>query len=284
MKNILILTDFSANATHASQTGIMLAKRLHGNILLLNASMAKPAYAGGPTFLEEVFYIEEDNCNRLKGLACQINDSLQKDETNWKPSVHHEVRLSTLPLSIKSISKEKTIEMIVMGARVGSAIDHFLAGSDTFSVIDHADRPVLIIPDDVDIPDFKKVVFATDFTEQDIKAVRYLIKLGAVFNLHLEILHVDLLSNDDVTKELRKTEFIKHIQRLRYPDINVQEIRGKDVVNRLSRLCNESGSDLLAFTHYHDSFFSKIFRQSITRKALERQKSPMLIFPSEFEA
>lgn len=284
MKNVLILTDFSANATHASQTGVMLAKRLHANILLFNASMAKPAYAGGPTFVEEVFYVEEDNCGRLKGLACQISDSLQEDETNWKPSVHHEVRLNRLSSGIKSITKEKTIEMIVMGAREGSAIDHFLAGSDTFSVIDHANRPVLVIPDDVDMSDLKKVVFATDFTEQDIEAVRYLVKWGGIFNFHLEIVHVDLLADDDLTKGLRKKEFMKHIQRFRYPDITVQQIHGKDVVNRLSRLCDELGADLLAFPHYHDSFFSKIFRQSITRKALEKQKIPTLVFPSEFEA
>ncbi len=283
MKNILILTDFSANATHAAQTGAMIAKQMHANILLFNAGMAKPAYSGGLTLAEEVFFIEEDS-TRLKSLACQISDSIQKGENNWKPSVHHEIRLSTLSSCIKSLSKEKTIEMIVMGAREGSRIDHFLAGSDTFSVIDHVNRPVLVIPYDVELNDLKKVVFATNFAERDIEAIRYLVRLSAIFNFHLEIVHVDLLADDDLTKELRKTEFMKHIHRLHYPDIDLLEIRGKNIVNRLSTLCDESGADLLTFTHYHDSFFSKIFRQSTTREALENQNVPMLIFPSGFEA
>ena len=283
MKNILVLSDFSANAIHAAHIGAMIAKRLHANILLFNASMAKPAYAGGPTLVEEVFFVDEDNCNRLKYLSCQIADSIQKDGNNWKPSVHQEIRLSTLSSGIKSLSKEKNIEMIVMGAREGSSIDHFLAGSDTFSVIDHANRPVLVIPYDIDVNDLKKVVFATNFAEQDIEAIRYLVKLGSIFNFHLEIVHVDLPADTDLTKELRKTEFMKYIHKLHYPAINIQEIHGKDVINRLSRLCDESGADLLAFTHYHDSIFSKVFRQSTTRKALEKQKIPMLIFPSEFE-
>ena len=113
MKNILVLSDFSANAIHAAYTGAMIAKRLHANILLFNASMAKPAYAGGPTLAEDVLFVEKDNCDRLKDLACQIADSMEKGENNWKPSVHQEVRLSTLASGIKSLAKEKTIEMIV---------------------------------------------------------------------------------------------------------------------------------------------------------------------------
>lgn len=284
MKNILVLSDFSANAMHAAQTATMLAKRLHTNILLFNASIARPSYAGGPTFVEEVFFVEDDNCNRLKDLAWQIENSIDQDEMNWKPSVHHEVRLSTLSSGIKDISAEKNVEMIVMGAREGSSIDHFLIGSDTFSVIDYVDRPVLVMPYDIDMNGLKKVVFATNFTERDIKAIRYLAKLGSVFNFHLEIVHVGLLAQNDLTEELRQTEFMKHIHRFRYPNINVQQIRGKDVVNRLSRFCDESATDLLAFTHYNDSFFSKVFRHSTARKALKKQKVPMLIFPSEFEA
>ncbi|MBV8389272.1 MAG: universal stress protein [Mucilaginibacter sp.] len=283
MKNILILTDFSANAMHAAQTGVMVAKRLHANILLFNAAEAKPAYAGGRTFPEEVFFLEEDTCDRLKALSHQIAVSIEKDEMDWKPSVNHEVRLSTLSSGIKSLSKEKTIELIVMGAGEGSPMDHFWAGSDTLSVLDHANRPVLVIPYGVDMNDLKNVVFATNFEEQDIEAIRYLAKWGSIFNFHLEIIHVDLISNTDLTKELRKKEFMKHLHRLHYPNISVQEIYGKDIINRLSRLCDESGVDLLAFAHYKDSFFSRVFRQGTTRKALGQQKMPMLIFPSNFE-
>lgn len=283
MKNILVLSDFSANSRHAAQAAVMIAKHLHANIWLFNAAIAKPAYAGGPTFVEEVFFIEED-CNRLKDVARQIEDSIEKDEKNWKPSVHQEVRLSTLSSGIKNISAEKTVEMIVMGAREGSSMDHFLAGSDTFSVIDHADRPVLVIPNGTDINDLKKVVFATNFAEHDIRAINYLLKLSSVFQFHLEIVHIDLPNGNDLTRELRKIEFMNHLHRRHDSAIIIQEIDGKDIVNRLSRFCRESTTDMLAFTHYNDSFFSKIFRRSTSRRALEKQTVPMLIFPSAFEA
>jgi nucleotide-binding universal stress UspA family protein len=283
MKNILVLSDFSANARHAAQAAIMIAKHLHANILLFNAAMAKPAYAGGPTFAEEVIFIEQD-CDKLKDIARQIEDSLEKDEKNWKPSVHYEVRLSSLSSGIKSVSAEKTIEMIVMGAREGSSMDHFLAGSDTFSVIDHADRPVLVIPYGVDINDLKKVVFATNFAAHDMSAINYLLKLRSTFKFHLEIVHIDLSDGNDLTREFRKIEFMNDLHRPNDPAIIIEEIFGKDIVNRLSSFCNESNTDMLAFTHYNDSFFSKIFHRSTSRKALETQTVPMLIFPSAFES
>ena len=200
----------------------------------------------------------------------------------WKPSLHYDEGLGALSYQVRNILATKDIEIIVMGAREGSRIDHFFTGSDTFSVIDHVNKPVLVMPHNVYLDELKRVVFATDFSENDVQAIRYLAGLGLVFNYHIEIVHINSYGDDDITKELRKLEFMKHIERLRYPHINIEELNGKDVVNRLNRLCEETKTDLLAFTHYRNSFFTRLLHQSMAREALEHQKVPMLIFPAKF--
>jgi len=285
MKTILILTDFSENATHAALAGIRLAKNLHANILLFHSNTTQavtPIYAGGPTVFDEVNLMENENRAKLKELADLLQPFIEEGESSWKPSMNVEEGLGALSYHVRNIITTKDIEIIVMGAREGSRLDHFLTGSETFTVIDHVSKPVLIIPHHTYLDSLKRVVFATDFAESDVKAIRYLTGLGLVFNYHIEIVHIDPFNDDDMTREIRKLSFMKHIERLRYPHINIQELHGKDVVNRLNRLCDDTKTDLLALTHYRDSFFSRLFHQSTAREALENQKVPILIFPAKF--
>lgn len=286
MKTILMLTDFSENAAHAALSGVMFGKKIHANLLLFNANVAQPvapAYAGGITVIDNISYIDEENKRQLEQLADSLKPFLSQEETEWMPSLHFEEGLGGLALQVKNLIREKEIEMVVMGARTGSSIDHLLTGSDTYSVIDGSKRPVLIVPAEADFAHLRKVVFATNFIEADIKAIHYLIKLGHIFNYHLEVVHINLLGEDDITKDLRKAEFMKHVRRLRYTNIEIKELYGKDVTGRLNKYCEESGTDLLSFTHYKNSLFSIIFRQSITKKAISKQKVPLLVFPSKNE-
>ncbi len=285
MKNILILTDFSENATHAAFAGVRLAKNLHANILLFNSNTPQavtPIYAGGPTVVDEINFKEEENKEKLKKLADSLKPFIEEGKDDWKPSIHCEEGLGALAYQVRNIIDAKNIEMVVMGAREGSRLDHFFTGSETFSVIDHASRPVLVMPRDTSLNNLHSVVFATNFAEPDVKAIQHLAGLGLVFNYHLEVVHINSVPDDDITKEIRKSQFTKHIQRLRYPHVTVHELHGKNIVNRLNRLCEEKNAGLLAFTHYRDSFFSRLLHQSTAREALAKQKVPMLIFPERF--
>lgn len=285
MKTILILTDFTKNAANAAQSGVVMAKQMHANILLFNSNVSQPiapVYVGGPIVIDEINIMEEENNRRLKQLADSIDPFLSQEGTSWKPIIHTLEGLGSIAYQIPGIEEEKNIEMIVMGAREGSKWEHLAGGSETFSVIDHATRPVLICPSGLELKDIKKVVFATDFSDNDIKAIHYLIKLGYLFHYHLEILHVNQLGEDDITKKIRQIEFMKHIHRLRYEQYDVTEVYGQDIIDRMNRFCDETNTSLLAFTHHRSSFFSGLFNKSVTKKALSKQKVPVLVFPAKF--
>jgi len=285
MKNILVLTDFTENAAHAALSGVMLSKHMHANILLFNSSTVQavaPVYAGGPTVIDEISLVQDENKETLQKLADSLKPLLAQPVTDWQPAIHYEEGLGALGYGVKNLINEKNIEMVVMGAREGSAFDHFFSGSETFSVIDHSSRPVLIVPENAELDHIRKVLFATDFAEADIKAIQYLVKLGELFNYRLELVHINLLGEDDITHKVRKTEFMSQFHRHRFANPEVKEIHGKDIAGRLNSLCEEWGADVLSFTHYKNSWFSKLFGRSATKKALTKQKLPVLVFPPKF--
>lgn len=282
MKKILTLTDFSENAKHAAFTASYLASRLHYHMILLNVGMTKPVFAGGPTVIDEIVFGQEEDHQKLEDLAFFIEQSFDDKSSDWIPSIEIEQHLGQFTNQVNAIVSQRSVELIVMGAREGNRLDHLLTGSETFSVIDSTNRPVLIVPDKSELMNIRKVIFATNFNEQDIRAIKYLIKLGDIFNFVLEIFHINQFGDDDITKHLREIEFKKHTRRLKYSAIHVKEVYGKNIIDRLHKVCKESKADILSFSHYHDSLLAGLFRQSATKKALAKQDIPLLIFPSKF--
>jgi len=264
----------------------MLSKQLHANILLFNTNVSQPAmpqYAGGPTVMDEFNFLEKESKESLEKISASLAPLLAQSGSDWKPSIDTLTGIGSLASQVKEIIHEKDIELIVMGSRSGNAIDHILLGSETFAVIDRSTRPLLVVPLNSGLDRLRRVVFATNFKDADIKAIHYLTGLGHVFNFELDIVHVNVLGDDDITKGLREIEFMKHVNRQKYPHIVVEEIKGKNINERLNKLCEESNTDLLAFTHYKDSFFSRLFSHSNTRRALDAQKLPVMIFPADIE-
>ncbi|MBS1525814.1 MAG: universal stress protein [Bacteroidetes bacterium] len=283
MKNLLVLTDLTENADHAAFSAVALGRKMHTNILLFHTEIVQPVapeYVGPPTLMDTIE--DEENLEKLQNLTETLTRHAQSG-SDWKPEVHFQQGVGSLAYQVDDIEKENNIEMIVMGCREGGRIDHFLTGSETFSVVDHSSRPVLLIPHESRLINIRKVLFATNYTDGDVAIVRYLIKLGHMFNFTLEIVHINLLDENDITRNLRELEFMRHMHQMPTAGIIYKEAYGKNITRRLNRLCQESKADILAFSHYRDSFFSRLFRRSITRKAISAQTLPLLIFPANFK-
>lgn len=290
MKTILVLTDFTKNAAHAASSAIMLGESLHAKLLLFNSFYNMPilpSYGGssGPWVVEELVLREEDCDKKLKQLAADLQKKVAAlPYEHYTPSIAVQYGEGELSRNIETILQEIDVELIVMGARSGSAVSHIFTGSDTRAVIDRATRPVLIMPEKADFKALKKVTFATNFEDMDITAVHYLHQLYNVFSFQLEIIHVSLFwSAEDNYNQHRSKLFKDKLTKLNFPEISYKEVKGKDVVGRLNRLCAEHESDLLVMVHYKDSLMSRIFQESATKEALSNQTTPLLIIPAKME-
>ncbi len=283
MKTILMLTDFSENANHAAKAASKIVPQLNADILLYNTYYDHPilpTYASGPWVVEELVFSKDECTAQLSQLAIQLRHiiiGLSKD--GFKPKTDYQCGEGSLGKNVGAIIGENNIGLVVIGSRTDSVADHLIFGSDTMDVIDHSSCPVMIIPPKAEMNEVKKVTLAIAFELTDINAISYLISLGKQLNFHLEIVHVSLFNkNDDPVKENAITE---HIHAVKQENISYLEIRGKDVVKRLNRLCKENSSDLLALIHYKGGILSGLFDSSTTAAALDNQHIPIMIIPSE---
>jgi len=291
MKTILILTDFTENAAHAAASTVMLGEKLHAKLLLFNSFYNMPILpsyggSGGPWVVEDLVLRETDCDKKLKQLAADLQKKVNAlPAEHYRPTIAIQYGEGELSKNIETILQEIDLELIVMGARSGSAISHIFTGSDTRAVIDRAARPVLIVPEKTNLKALKRITFATNFEDTDIAAVRYLHKLCKVFRFKLEVVHVSLIWDipEDVNNKHKSELFREKLSKLNFPEITYQEVKGKGVVDRLNRLCAEHHSDILVMVHYKDSLMTRIFQESTTKDALSNQSIPLLVIPAKME-
>jgi nucleotide-binding universal stress UspA family protein len=285
MKNILVLTDFSANAANAATNAVYLSEKLHTDLLLYytyQSAPVTPYYAGGPFVPAANVVFEEKSNKELSLLSDYLKTKIEVSAHGHRPSIHHMTGEGNLGENVKEIIHQKNIDLVVMGARSSSVIDHLLSGSETTDVINYADRPVLIIPAGSELKHLKKIVFATNYNENDIQALGYLINLAQLFEAKIEVIHVDVMGERENHNIIVEVEFKKYINDLKYSGITYHDIQGKNVVNSINNFCHNCGADMLAMVHYNRSFFARIFGKSDTKKELINQKQAVLVFPPDF--
>lgn len=284
MKTILALTDFSDNSVNAANAAVLLAGKLHANVLLYHnyETMAVAStFSGGPYVNEEFFLATTETKknldHQLNGLQ-YIADSIDKNDR--QPTLKGLSGDGNLEDNLKQAIDENQVEFIIMGTPSGTAIDHLFFGSETNTILQHAHKPVLIIPANKTLGDIKNVVFATTFDEPDIQALHYLINLGKTFHFNIEVVHVNQPVKDKAQQIEKEAAFQKHIARFGYDKISFKDIGGHDVANRLHLYCAEEKPDILAVVHHQHSFLRRIFEHSTTKDALTDLKLPLFIFPT----
>ncbi len=286
MKTLLVLTDFSKNAAHAAESALWLAEKLHAGLLLWNCYPkipVMPGYMGGPLLAEAVAGSAESK-DKLNQMALKLEDFMTSTGGDYKPQLLTRYQEGSLTEELGKQLLKESFEMIIMGAAADCTIDHVFTGSHTYKIIETANCPVLIVPPKAGLDQLDKVVFATDFELEDLKAIHYLAGLGSGPYFRIEIIHVAVNGEKDRAVMEKKAAFNKQLAGLNTPGISYEEIRGKEVVGRLNQISKQTGADVLAMTHHQYSFFKRLFSESIAKKELTHQKIPVLVFPLNYKA
>lgn len=286
MKKILVLTDFTEHSGQAAEAAVMLSAKINANLILFNTFISQPVLSengGNPWAVEELIWADQSK-EKLAFLKEDMEPLIAAlPATDHHASIDCRQGLGSLGPQVKDLLGKEAIAMIVMGARSGSAWDHILMGSDTVAVVNHTNRPVLIIPAGQALKQLKKVTIATDFDEADIHAIHYLTRLGRLFDFKIGVVHVKVWGEADAG-QAQQAAFEKRVAKFNYPGITYQHISGKDLAGRLNKLCEKNGSDLLVLVHDKQSLLGRLFNGSNAKSLLEKQEFPVLIIPAGTDA
>jgi len=275
MKTILIPTDFSEEAHDALLYAIPYAQEWDASLLLLHVY---PPPSGPDTAW---VFIESERENWEKGAKTEMKklvDEVEKVDVSLTCEVM--VRQGPLVSEIVTLVKEKGIDMIIMGTQGARGLEKALVGTSTASVVSRVKCPVVAVPKGYKSTKLQKIVFASDYQEEDIEVISEIARLASRFNASLIILHV---ATDIGEYEDQKFDWYKEQvkEKIPYNNISFELIKHFDIQEGIEDFIKYHEVDLLSMSMRKRNIFDRIFGRSETKEMTYHTQIPLLAYHAE---
>lgn len=263
MKTIICPVDFSDISENAASYALRLARQLNGEVVLAHAQHVpvvdtNAAVTGLKDIMEER---QLEVSKQLDELAGRLKSSVGGNVRTWQS-------FGLVVDMINEIKKETEVYMVVMGTKgATNQIDRWV-GTTSSDVMARCDLPLMIIPYGCSYEGWKKVGYATDFSQESDNTLLDFQEFVKPFGSEMYIVHV---SGKKVDAE-EMMAVIRHFE-----DARVETIDGDDIAVELNDYVWAKDLQLLALKRHKRSFFEKLFHKSVSRELAISSDMPILI-------
>lgn len=276
MITILFPTDFSKNAIHASLYAGMIARGMNAHIILLNVYSI-------PMATEYQIPHDVDGFLRMnKEIAEEKLQEFSRELIEGTGISRNKITQITdygqTSDSIVKIAHFEKVDFIIMGTKgVSNMLDKWL-GTNAQNVLEAAECPVWVIPENSPLNYPKVFMYAADFKEDDILATHKVLEIARPLGATCKVIHIhdyyEVISNQTVKEIVTELnyEFVED------DDVTTKNINRQEVYDGLKTYVRTHKPDVLALAVHHKSFLSKIFDRSITEHFVQKGNIPLLTF------
>ncbi|MDP3359197.1 MAG: universal stress protein [Lutibacter sp.] len=275
MKTILFATDYSKNAVTAIKYAHRLSSKLGANLLVIHV-YSLPMMLG----LEfDIFYDElekttqKENNAKLKNF-CKKHLGKDLAEMNVKTDAFENLSVAH---GILIKAAEHKAFMIVIGMKKESAIKELFMGDTSMSLIEKAPCPVLLVPKNA-TEDLNKIVYATDFEQEDIGAIFKLAQIAKKFDAKITVIHIapSILGDGNLKMEWFK-EMVQ--QKVTYKKIKFKVLFSEEIFGTIKMYLDSNNIDMVAMLEREKSgFLKKLFQRDMVKEMESFGKIPLLSF------
>ncbi|MFC4633134.1 universal stress protein [Dokdonia ponticola] len=280
MKNILIPTDFSENATNAFQYAVQLMKKERCRFHLLNTYSPVSLYTS--TIYEYHTSLQVDLGELYKKTSeAKLEKTIQKIKKMFPNDLHTFETIASCNLLVEEIAecvKTCAIDLIVMGTQGASGLKEIFIGSQTLHAIKKATVPIICVPSMYTYKAPKDIVFATDYelsmNNKGISIVKdicnwhtsRLIFLNAYYGVPLDQRQIEV-------RDALDKFFKENAHQFQISD-------GMDVLEAIEDFQSKHRIDLLVMIHNRHSIFENLLFVPVINKIVHHTKTPFLVIPS----
>ncbi|RNL85381.1 universal stress protein [Sinomicrobium pectinilyticum] len=248
MKKILLPTDFSDNAWTAIVYGLNMFRDEACDFYVLHTYL--------PAFYEVDYHgMIEDT---LSGLDLTL-ERIHREFPNKKHRFYPHSDFDQLTDEVLDITKDKGIDLIIMGTKGATGARRILFGSNTVFVMRKATVPVLAVPDRYTYSKIERILFPTDYLRHFKKEeLRPLVDIAKRHGAGMMVLHVEedleWTENEQQNKE-KLQELLTGI------DFEFTVVRDTDISAAIQDHIRDNHYDMLVMMHRKHSFLGRLLRR-----------------------
>lgn len=277
IKNILFPTDFSENTRNALTFVLEIARACDASLHIMHSIEEPYNFA----MLDEAPLTTEINKNlsqTVKKLFENLVDEIQQDSKYKELKIETSIQTGRTIYSILEETKNRNVDMIIMGAQGRTGLKKVLFGSTTSEVIQRSNVPVLVLPEEAVYDGFNQITFATDYQDGDLKALQFVVEFAKLFNSKLIVYHSILKS--DLKSEIMFRGFRELVtETISYNKIVFEEDKSTHFVEAMINKVEQQNVSLLAMVHYEKSFPPLPKQQS--KEMSYYSEVPLLVLPGK---
>src|SRR5258708_13567140 len=127
--------------------------------------------------------------------------------------------------------------------------------------------------------ELKRLSMQTDFQSSDYKSIHFLKELASHFDAKIIIVDIGE-EHHSIIHETNQLEQFKHdLSKFTSTDkVSFELIVGEDIPERLNKLIDETGADIISMSTRKRNLYQRLFDRSMTKKMAYHTHVPLLAF------
>ncbi|MCM4173907.1 universal stress protein [Arenibacter sp. TNZ] len=275
MRTIFYATDRTEHSVPALKYAYDLSTKLNASLLViyvhdmdhLRISVSRPVAQMEYHVIKEQSEILTSYCTKHLGVAVD-NKKLQIEV----------IQNDSVSNAILEKTKDVVPDMIIIGRKDKHTDRGLIVGNIGTGLQEKVPCPLLIIPNTIKENPIKTILYATDFEEADILALKKLVPWAKTLGAKIHIVHI---STEKEYSGKEQMEWFKEMLQKEVDDtsINFALIFSDKIQDKLKVHANIIGADLLVLLEREEKgFFQKIFHKSLVAKMEEHIAIPLLSY------
>ncbi|MEB2775871.1 universal stress protein [Algoriphagus sp. D3-2-R+10] len=283
MTKVLVPFDFSEQAQNALDFSTALASSFDQveisvlNVVEIPSSSGMGTMGGGdfiPDMDNQIFVIEM--VNRRKEQFKELESKYAENSFSFSTKIV----LGNAFQSISSAIIEENPDLVIMGSKGTSGIEEVLVGSNTEKVVRTAQCPVVTVKAATDPSKFKKIVFASDFREDQDELADRVKTLQKWFDADLYLVIINTPGSFETTRE--SAARIKKFANKYAIEHAVAEIYNSYSEEAgIVEFAEDINADLIAMATHGRTGLAHLFTGSIAEDVVNHAKRPVWTFKTK---
>jgi nucleotide-binding universal stress UspA family protein len=287
---ILVPVDFSPPSTVAVNHAVLLARRFRAKLSLLH--VIEPGTALMYTFPTESEAAERKRCERAERMLAAMLSPEDQDDLDLETSV----AVGDISSMIEMAVHEQHADVVVMGTHGRGLVGRWLIGSVTQSLLRKINVPILTVCHATGPLSFKRILFATDFSEGSAEGLDFIMDLAATLNAEVIVAHV-IDKRPMVTYETPEVAAVFDAEQQRFLEeaqtafkqleveastrkVRVETVLGEGIpADAIARIADENTVDFIVLAVSRKSRMDRILLGSTAEKVIRDANVPVLSVP-----
>ena len=273
MYKILVPVDFSKKSEFAVKMSAQISKKIKAEIHLLHlvelpSGIVDMGAGSNFSIPASMMYLR-----KVKEKIIYLKDNFFDSNQIIKYSIKFENPFE----GIKNYAIKNDANLIVMGSKGVSDFEEMIIGSNTEKVVRTSNIPVIVVKTDTNKFKFKKLVFASNYDEENKVAFKDFLVFAKKFNSQFHLLKINTVSNfeSSYATQNKIKNFIKDFDLQRktitiYNDVSV--------VKGIMNFAKEIDADLIALSTHGRSGLTSLFNGSIAKSVSKNVLKPVITF------